>query len=68
MDTKPNVVYMWGERNAHCPHYEECVDISARCNWQDWDCSKCPDKSRKVPRPDATPHSMIIHHNRAPRP
>jgi len=33
-----------GERNIHCPFYNDCLDYAVKHSWQSWNCCQCPHK------------------------
>jgi hypothetical protein len=44
MDQKANPIPESGERNIHCPFYNDCLDYAVSGSWQAWNCSQCPYK------------------------
>lgn len=40
-----NPIQRRGERNIHCPHYNDCLDHAAKSFWQHFSCSECPNRS-----------------------
>ncbi len=57
MAIKTNPVRKSGMRNIYCPHYEGCLDYSAKRNWQFWDCSQCSHKA--IQRPIVEDHVLV---------
>ncbi len=49
MSFKANPTRKSGTRNIYCPYYDNCLDYSAKRNWQHWDCSQCSHKRAKKP-------------------
>jgi hypothetical protein len=31
-----------GLRNLYCLHYDGCLDLAVRLDWDSWSCEKCP--------------------------
>jgi hypothetical protein len=31
-----------GHRNLYCFHYDACLDVAVRLDWDSWSCEKCP--------------------------
>lgn len=31
-----------GHRNLYCLHYDGCLDVAVRLDWDSWSCEKCP--------------------------
>jgi hypothetical protein len=30
-----------GHRNLYCFHYDSCLDVAVKCDWDSWSCEKC---------------------------
>ena len=44
MEPKANPICKKGERNIHCPFYNDCLDYAVKHSWQSWNCFQCPHK------------------------
>lgn len=42
MDPEAQPTPIKGERNIHCPHYNDCLDYVVNHFWRSWSCSECP--------------------------
>lgn len=31
-----------GHRNLYCLHYDGCLDVAVKLDWDSWSCEKCP--------------------------
>jgi hypothetical protein len=31
-----------GHRNLYCFHYDACLDVAVKLDWDSWSCEKCP--------------------------
>jgi hypothetical protein len=31
-----------GLRNLYCVHYDSCLDVAVKLDWDSWSCGKCP--------------------------
>ncbi len=31
-----------GHRNLYCLHYDACLDVAVKLDWDSWSCEKCP--------------------------
>jgi hypothetical protein len=31
-----------GHRNLYCVHYDACLDVAVKLDWDSWSCEKCP--------------------------
>ncbi len=31
-----------GHRNLYCMHYDACLDVAVKLDWDSWSCEKCP--------------------------
>jgi hypothetical protein len=31
-----------GHRNLYCFHYDACLDVAVKDDWDSWSCEKCP--------------------------
>jgi hypothetical protein len=31
-----------GHRNLYCFHYDSCLDVAVKLDWDSWSCEKCP--------------------------
>ena len=31
-----------GHRNLYCFHYDACLDVAVKSDWDSWSCEKCP--------------------------
>jgi hypothetical protein len=31
-----------GHRNLYCLHYDGCLDVAVKLDWDSWTCEKCP--------------------------
>lgn len=31
-----------GHRNLYCLHYDACLDLAVKEDWDSWTCEKCP--------------------------
>jgi hypothetical protein len=31
-----------GHRNLYCLHYDACLDVAVKADWDSWTCEKCP--------------------------
>jgi len=31
-----------GHRNLYCFHYDGCLDVAVKADWDSWTCAKCP--------------------------
>jgi hypothetical protein len=49
MVSEINPMHRKGERNLHCPKYEECLELASREDWVGWCCSCCAFRHRKSP-------------------
>jgi hypothetical protein len=29
-------------RNLYCLHYDACLDVAVKLDWDSWSCEKCP--------------------------
>ena len=40
-----------GHRNLYCLHYDSCLDVAVKLDWDSWSCEKCELFSRhEAPR------------------
>ncbi len=30
-----------GHRNLYCDHYDACLDVAVKLDWDSWSCEKC---------------------------
>jgi len=57
MARKRHPVYKKGDRNALCPHYNDCLDEAVQKYWEFWNCGKCQHKMSRDPDLDMM-HTM----------
>ncbi|HET8542489.1 MAG TPA: hypothetical protein VFL83_21625 [Anaeromyxobacter sp.] len=47
-----------GHRNLYCLHYDACLDVAVKLDWDSWTCEKCALFSRhEAPREFAGPYA-----------
>jgi hypothetical protein len=47
MEHSTNPIHRLGNKNIHCPYYEECLDHAVERRWKYWSCSKCSHKATR---------------------
>src|SRR5512140_1506315 len=51
-----------GHRNLYCIHYDACLDVAVKLDWDSWSCEKCPlFAEHEAPRDFAGPYANERH-------